>query len=165
MVKALLSNTRPALLFTFLNSIETLGGVCAIEKQVFFCVFSSKTIEDDKLNRVVFVIMSLDKSGPVLIVAPDVAIMSLLHPHPLALILNFSKSLARTEYWKLDVTHQVSMWLVNLAPPPSISTCTCVLYFCFLFHSHTCLWMLWSGSNHQERFRSVSNLLTRPSRD
>lgn len=47
-------------------------------------------MEDDKLNIVAFVTMSLDKSGPVLIVAPDLAVMSLLHPHPLALILNFS---------------------------------------------------------------------------
>lgn len=98
MVKTLLSNTRPALLFTFFNGIKTLGGECAIEKQVVFSVFLSKTIEDDKLNIVAFVTMSTDKSGPVLIVTPDLAIMSLLHPHPLALILNFSKSLARTEY-------------------------------------------------------------------
>lgn len=67
-------------------------------KSKWFLAFFIKDNRGDKLNIVAFVTMSLDKSVPVLIVAPDLAVMSLLHPHPLALILSFSKLLARTEY-------------------------------------------------------------------
>lgn len=87
MANTIPSDTRPALLFTFPNS----GRRMCDWKASGLSRFPKKTKDDDKFKTVAFVTLSSDVFGQSPIAAPDLYVMSLIHPPPLALILTFFK--------------------------------------------------------------------------